>query len=311
MVSRSVFTVAEVLARTSAGHLRWMVSSGRWQSPARGVVVLHSGPLSREEVVQVEVLAHGGRAVLGGVSAAIADGLRYPNSGSLHIVLPHGGRNLRRPGVVVHRSRNLTEKDIHPVRWPRRTRLPRSIVDAASWAASDLAAQAILASSVQQRLVTPDALAMVAGDMLRLPRRALIDETIRDVAGGSLSEYEVLFVRLCREHGLPSPSRQVHRRDASGCLRYLDAEFDEYGLVVEIDGQQHMEVLAWWEDMNRNNEIVVDDGKSLLRFAGFALRHQADRVADVLHRFFHGHPPRDARVGNSATGRRRAACRDA
>ena len=56
--------------------------------------------------------------------------------------------------------------------------------------------------------------------------------------------------------------------------------------MVEVDGQQHMEALPWWEDMMRNNELVVDDQKTLLRFAGFALRHQPELVAAVLQRFF-------------------------
>ena len=94
--------------------------------------------------------------------------------------------------------------------------------------------------------------------------------------------------------GLPTPTRQRPRRDISGRWRYLDADFDEYQLVVEIDGQQHMEVSAWWEDMMRQNEIVVDDRKEVLRFAGFALRHQPDRIADVLRRFFDTRTPRRA-----------------
>jgi very-short-patch-repair endonuclease len=123
-----------------------------------------------------------------------------------------------------------------------------------------------------------------------VPRRRLIDETIRDVSGGSLSEYEVLFIRLCRRFGLPTPTRQRRRKDAAGRWRYLDIEFDDYRLVVEVDGQQHMEALPWWEDMMRNNELVVDDHKTLLRFAGFALRHQPERIAEVLVKFFRTHP---------------------
>lgn len=244
---RSVTTVRAALAEVSPGRLRWMVASGRWQSPARGVVVRHSGPLSRAEVIEAEVLAHGPRAVLA---------------------------------------------DVHPLRWPRRTRTPRSVVDAAAWAGSDLTAQAILAAAVQQGLVTPASLASLLDRLPRLHRRSLIAETIRDVAGGALSEYEVLFTRMCRVHDLPRPDRQVRRRDASGRMRYLDAVFDDYDLVVEIDGQQHMEVLAWWGDMMRDNELVAAGGKSLLRFAGFALRHEAVQVAAVLRRFFDTHQPR-------------------
>lgn len=107
-----------------------------------------------------------------------------------------------------------------------------------------------------------------------------------------MSEYEVLFLRLCRKHQLPIPSRQRRRRDAKGRWRYLDAHFDEYGLVAEIDGQQHLEVRAWWEDMMRDNDLVARDGKWVMRFAGFALRREADRVAEVLRAFFDRHPGR-------------------
>lgn len=290
--TRTVYTVAELLTHVTPSRLRWLVRSGRWQNPARGVVVTHSGPLGTDEIVQVELLAHGPRAILGGVSAARLDGFTGVRDSRIHLLLPHGSRDPHRSNVVVHRSRTVTADDIHPVRWPRRTRIARSVVDAASWSSTDLAAQAVLASAVQQRLVTPDALTAVVSRLTRLPRRALISETIRDVSGGSLSEYEVLFVRLCRVHHLPMPDRQVRRVDAAGRLRYLDAEFDEYDLVVEIDGQQHMDVLAWWEDMARNNDVVASDGKSLLRFAGFALRRQGDRVAEVMHRYFQGFRPR-------------------
>ena len=269
-----------------ASHVRWMVQSGRWQRPAKGVVVRHSGGLSFTESVTCELLAQHSSAALGGLTAATLDGLRGFEPPSTFIVVSHGIRARRRPQVVVVRSRQLTAHDIHPVRTPRRTRLPRSIIDAASWAATDLRCQAIIASAVQQGLVTPSALDAVATRRMKAPRHALITETIRDVGGGSLSEYELLFIRMCRRHGLPTPTRQRRRKDASGRWRYLDVDFDDYQLVVEVDGQQHMEALPWWEDMMRNNELVVDDHKTLLRFAGFALRHQSELVAAVLRRFF-------------------------
>jgi very-short-patch-repair endonuclease len=164
------------------------------------------------------------------------------------------------------------------------------VVDAASWAATDLKAQAIIASSVQQGLVAPQSLDAVVQRLVKVPRRRLIGETIKDVAGGSLSEYEVAFLRMCRRFHFPLPSRQVRRKDASGRWRYMDAEFDDYQLIAEIDGQQHMEALAWWADMERNNDVVVEDGKTLLRFAGFALRRQSHHVAGVLRKFFDQYP---------------------
>lgn len=272
-------------------HVRWMVHSGRWQRPVRGVLVRHSGTLTLDERILVELLAQPSAAAVAGLTAAALDGLQGFTTSTIFLTVPHTVRVRPRSGVVVKRTRTLSPDDIHPARTPRRTRLPRSIVDAASWATTELRCQAILASGVQQGLVTPGQLAAVVEKLPALRHRALVCETIRDVGGGSLSEYEVLFIRLCREYHLPTPTRQRRRRDASGRWRYLDIEFDEYRLVVEIDGQQHMEVLAWWDDMARNNEIVVDEGKTLVRFAGFALRHQRAEVARVLLTFFAGRDP--------------------
>lgn len=285
----TVMSSRDAIAQFGRGHVRWMVERGRWQRPYKGVIVLHPAQLTHDERLWCALIAHGPEATTAGLTAAELDGLRGFSTPTQHLLVPRGRNPRAMPGVKVHSSERLSERDIHPVRLPRRTRIQRSIIDAATWAVTPLQTQGILAASVQQKLVTPEALQLAIAPRLTLPRRGLIVETLRDVAGGSLSEYEVLFVRMCRENRLPMPTRQVRRRDSSGRMRYLDAVFDDYDLVAEIDGQQHMDVLAWWEDMDRNNAVVVDDGKSLLRFAGFALRHQRNRVASVLQRYFEQH----------------------
>jgi hypothetical protein len=147
-------------------HVRWMVHSGRWQRPVRGVVVRHSGTLTFEERIDVELLAQPEASVLAGLTAAAFDGLQGFPSATIFLTAPHTTRARTRPSVVVKRSRTLTVEDIHPSRTPRRTRLPRSVVDAAAWCGPDLRSQAIIASAVQQRLVTPEQLTTV---VTRLP----------------------------------------------------------------------------------------------------------------------------------------------
>lgn len=182
-----------------------MVRSGRWQRPAKGVVVRHSGPLSHDDRVWCELLVQGPRAALAGLTAASFDGLTGFSSAAIFVAVPRGGRPRQREGVVVRTSQWLGDRDVHPVRTPRRTRLPRSIIDASSWAATDLRAQAILAASVQQGLVSAQSLAEIVHERVNVARRQLIVETIRDVGGGSLSEYELLFMRMCRQFHLPTP----------------------------------------------------------------------------------------------------------
>jgi very-short-patch-repair endonuclease len=58
----------------------------------------------------------------------------------------------------------------------------------------------------------------------------------------------------------------------------LDLYWDQYGLVVEIDGQQHMEVRHWWADMWRGNEHAVAL-EPVLRYPAYAIRAEPRRVA--------------------------------
>jgi hypothetical protein len=136
--------------------LRWRVGSGRWQQPCRGIVVAQSGPLTEIQVLRIAVLWGGSGAALGGLTAARLDGLsgfvdqgRQPADRPIHLLVP-ASSPVRRPRpdlpLIVHYSRLLRPEDVHPLREPRRTRMARSLVDAAAWMGSDRGAQAVLAA---------------------------------------------------------------------------------------------------------------------------------------------------------------------
>jgi len=226
------------------------------------------------------VLGAGTDAVLGGLTAARLDGLTGFDDGRIHIVVP-ASRQVRAklPAlVVVHRSRALRPAEVHPVRRPPRTRMPRSILDAASWMRTDNGTRAVLAAGVQQRLVRADDLAAVVARRGTGPRRALIRATITDIAGGAQALSELDFCRLTRRFGLPEPSRQALRLDSSGRVRWLDACWERAGVVVEVDGLWHMDATAWWADMRRDNELTLS-GYRVLRFPAFAVRDHPEAVA--------------------------------
>lgn len=279
----SVLTVADAVSRFGVDRVRWRVKSGRWQRPRRGVVVTHPGVLTRKEQVIADLLSCGGGAVLGGITAATLDGLSGFMTPVTHVLLPPGLKRAKQDGIVVHRSRALGDADIHPTRRPVRTRIGRSVIDAASWAATEKIAVAVVAASVQQKLVRSSDLRVALERLPKLRHRALIREVVDATDGGSLSAYEVDFLRLCKRFGLPLPTRQVRRRDSTGMTRYTDAEFDGFDVVAEIDGAQHLEVSTWWDDLDRQNDLVIDDKKTVIRFVGLALRRDPRRVAGRLH----------------------------
>jgi hypothetical protein len=169
---------------------------------------------------------------------------------------------------------------VHPLRQPRRTRIARSLIDAAAWMPTDRGSMAVLAAGVQQGLARAADLRLVAERSKSLHRRKLIIETLGDIAGGSQAISELDFTRLVvRPFGLPAPSRQSGRWDSRGRRRWTDAVWDEYKLAVEVDGAQHTEdPLQRWDDMERDIDLGLD-GFLTLRFPGWLVRANPDYVA--------------------------------
>ncbi len=264
--------------------LRWRVESGRWQRPCRGIVIAHSGPLTSGQKLWVASLWAGPGAALGGLTAARLWGLRGFDEAddTIHVVLPPGReRRTGRPPLplIVHYSRNLAQCDVHPSRQPPRTRAARSLVDAASWRLTDRGAQAVLAAGVQQGLVLPEHLAAELGRNPRVRRHMLMTQTVDDISGGSRALSELDFLRyVVRPFGLPLPDRQVPRTDQNGRRRWLDALWEKARLIVEVDGAGHADILQYWADMDRDNQLSLQ-GYTTLRYASFTIRYRPDYVA--------------------------------
>ena len=214
-----------LLRRLTYGELRWRIASGRWQRPCKGVVVTHSGPLTDRQALRVALLRAGPMAALAGLTAARLDGFtgfgdnRPAAEGAIHLILPAGVRRRAAPlglNVVTHYSRSLTSEDVHPSREPKRTRMARSLVDAAAWMPTDRGAMGILAAGVQQRLARVDDLGQVVARIEKLRRRALMTGVLVDIAGGAQALSELDFTRqVVRRHRLPEPSRPEHLRRAA------------------------------------------------------------------------------------------------
>jgi hypothetical protein len=268
-----------VLGRARVG---WLVRDRLWQVPVAGVVTAHNGPLSSVQRQWVAVHAAGAGAVLAGLGAAVAGGLRRSGGGPIDVLIPAARRADRRTGgidgVRVHRTDTLPDKDLLLARRPPRTAMARSLVDAAQWARSDEEARGIVAAGCQQRLVRPEAVLDTVDRMPRARRRGLVIDTARMAIGGATSVPEIDFARLCRRYRLPPPDQQVIRPDQAGRPRYLDAYWARYRIHVEIDGYWHTEVESWWADMRRQNELWIA-GDRVLRFPAWLVRSRPAVVA--------------------------------
>lgn len=143
----------------------------------------------------------------------------------------------------------------------------------------------LLALCVQQRLVPADQLGTEFTTVRRHPRRRFLQRVLTDLAQGAHSVGELEFARLCRDAGLPEPDRQVPRRGPHGTF-YLDTEWSQYGVVVEIEGIHHLWADQAMADASRQNEITLQNSK-VLRIPVVGLRLSPDHYLDQLRRLLH------------------------
>jgi very-short-patch-repair endonuclease len=279
-------------------HVRRAVESGRWQLHGRQTVAVHTAPL--------EVVARRWRAVwevgetiaaLDGATALQAAGLRGYDDDRIHVSAVHNHNTSAIGGVTIHKVIRRVPGEVATVGVPRVC--PEvAAVRAAHWAVSNRQAALLLLMTVQQKLTTPSRLAAAQRSARGRTRRAFVRQVVRDIAFGVESLGELDFALLCRQRGLPEPSRQVVRRGPRGRI-YLDVRWDCCNLVVEIDGAQHREGLNVMLDNLRHNAIVLA-GDRVLRIDVIGLRLEArsflDQVASAhtatTCRFdvFGGHP---------------------
>jgi very-short-patch-repair endonuclease len=277
-----VIRPADVARWLAPDEIRAEVAEGRWSHPHRGVYVTQNRDLSVDQERWVCLLAGPRGSALGGLTAAAIDGLTGFEVPLTFLVIPAGYRKPRRDGLVVQRTTRLTDADVHPTRVPRRTRLPRSLVDGASWSRRERTARAVILAGVQQRLVRPDDLrdALLRTGPCR--HRALITESISDAEGGVASVPEHDFEIIRRRFHLPRPDRQAVVRRSDGRY-YLDGYWHRYRLGVEIHGLQHLAVPSWDADLDRHTELTAD-GRAILQFSSYSVRHRKDHVGALVTR---------------------------
>lgn len=251
-MSRDQLRAAQVTEAELVAHLR----ASRWRAVHSQSIAVHTGPLPQRGHHWAAVFEAGGRGCLDGVSALIAGGLEHFTEDVIRVSVPRGVLARRADGVEIRQTRRLAAGDLAPSGIPR-TRPEVAGVRAALWARSDKQATLLLTMVVQQRLTAAERLGAQAIAVRRDGRRLLITSVISDLLGGvrSLGEHE--FAQMCRARGLPEPSRQVVRQGPDGRW-YLDVCWEEWGVVVEVDGIQHEWAANVVADALRHNAIALE-----------------------------------------------------
>ncbi len=271
-------------------RVRAQLAAKRWQAPTSRVVILHNGPPSEDQRVWAALLSGPPGTLLHGLSGAEYDGLRGLPADRLTLLLPGSSRScvgrmqriIDEWQVAVRWSTVLGRIDVHPLAVPPRTRLPRSLVDAAAERVPPRRARVIILAGVQQRLVRAPALSDALSRRGHCRNRAVIAEAIIDASGGIQSLPEADFNTIRRRYHLPQPRRQQVLQRPDGRY-FLDNDWPEFGVRAEIHGIPHFEVPNWDNDLRRQNEISIEGG-GLLLFSSFATRHLQAQVGDQLVR---------------------------
>lgn len=266
------------------GLTRWEIEAelraSRWRTVGRQAVSVHCGPLTEEAKHWAAALEAGPRAFLDGESALVVAGLKGYDVQSIRVTIPRGARTYRRmPGVNIRQSRRWEPTDAGPGLLPC-ARVEVAAVRAALWARSNRQAALLLTMVVQQRLTTAETLATELLRIRRDRRRRFLYGVVNDLLGGVRSLGELDVVRECRRRGIPEPSKQQFRRTRHG-VYYLDLLWEEWNLVVEVDGIQHSWASQVVGDAVRQNAVSLAN-MTVLRLPLLGLRVEPDTFFDQI-----------------------------
>lgn len=178
-----------------------------------------------------------------------------PDSGDVHLSMPHGNRQKTR-GIRSHRRSLLPAPATRhglPVTTPEQT-----FIDLA--ASCDLVQLVILGDSLVGAGATTTARLMEASTQSPTRHAALARRAASLVRAKVDSPMESRLRLLMVLAGLTEPRANFELSDEDGRVRYrLDLSYPEQMLAIEFDGRHHVVVQARWEgDVIRREDIEAD-----------------------------------------------------
>ena len=266
--TRTVPTIATRAQAISAGitldAIRAHLDSGRWQAFHHGIYVMHSGSLTRPELIDCVLLAAGDGAALSHHTAAELASLTDRITPTVHVTIPGHRRIARIHGAKIHHSNRL-DVARHPLKRPAQTRIEETVFDLTETSDRVDEAVAWLAAACGRRLTTPARLAMALEQRQRVRWRRDLAEALGDIAVGNHSVLELRYCRTVeRAHGLPAGQRQAPHQRSGGQI-FDDVWYPDFHTVVELDGRVAHPASAIFRDLRRDN-IAATRGDVVLHY---------------------------------------------
>ena len=275
--------LAHGLTRHAIGH---RLATGRWQVLLPSVYLCQPGEPSRRQMMIGALLFAGPESAIDGVDACRFHGVRAAavDERLVHVVTPWGSAARSRGYVRVRRT-------CRPIDMVHSERLRYLEPAAAAIAAcrdtrNERMALALLAETVQRRLVTPQRL--LAAHAVGPPRGARsTGAALEHVAAGvqSVGEKDAR-VLLEASAILPAPIYNCLLRLPGGRLISPDALIVDAGLVHETNGRVAHAREDLFEDMQERHDVMTAAGLTVLHNSPRRLWRQGPNVLDEVERCY-------------------------
>jgi hypothetical protein len=268
-------------AGLSPGMIKFRVASDRWRQIYPGVYATFTGPPGRSARLWAAVLLAGPGAALSHQTAAELHGLTDKPAEDIHVTVPVQRRVRATGGISLYRSARVTDAVLGRS-YPPRTRVEETVLDLTQTAPTLDDVCGWVTRAFARDLTDEARLHKAMSARPRLRWRADLHELIAAAAGG---DHSVLEFRYHRDvelaHGLPEPARQVPFAGPGGRGGRRDRVYEQYAVVVELDGQLAHPDEDRWRDRARDNAAAAA-GKQSLRYGWAQVRWQAcDTAVEV------------------------------
>jgi very-short-patch-repair endonuclease len=256
--------------------IKHRVAKGRLHPVARGVYAVGRPQLTRYGRWMAAVLSCGPDAVLSHASAAALWEIGSQPTPEIHLSLPLGSRR-RRPGIVIHRRKALTDQDVTrhhgiPVTTPIAT-----LIDIAPTLTRD-ELEAAINDADKHGLTDPDQLRATLDEVVHWPGAARLRETLdRRTFTLTDSALERRFLALARKAGLPAPRTQQRVNGFKADFHWPDLK-----LIVETDGLRYHRTPAQQTKDRLRDQTHTGAGLTPLRFTHAQIHYDPDHVVATL-----------------------------
>jgi hypothetical protein len=259
-----VASTAQLRARgITRGRTRAQAAAGRWQLPYPRVVFVHGRVVPYVARVWGAVLWAGQGAAASHQTAGYLMGLVATEPADVHISIPEIRRLAPPAGVILHRA---SSPAIDTLQALPQTTVERTTLDLASSSLTVDGVVTALSDAIQMRLTTATRLLAALDQLPKMRWRNTVRRLLGPELDGVRSPLEWRYATdVERAHGLPRGIRQQRSTRSDGATTVRDVAYEEYGLVVELDGRLGHSGVCALRDMARDNR-KTEAGEMTLRY---------------------------------------------